>query len=148
MRFPGWTRPSKTSKIENSDKEERVSPRICPNVDITVSDENNKQFASRCNKTDGRQETNSSLLDETVGFEDPTVTACDMKIENEEETVSLSNTTGKFHNLDVKIITFPKMWQPISRLIPDVERSFNHDKNLNNVENTFIRPYSTPQCCK
>ena len=49
---------------------------------------------------------------------------------------------GKFCNFDLKIINFLKIWRPISRLILNVERSFNHqnDRNkLNNVQNIFTR---------
>ena len=44
---------------------------------------------------------------------------------------------GKFRTFDLKIINFLKHWRPISRLILDVECSFNHQKARNNVENTL-----------
>ena len=44
---------------------------------------------------------------------------------------------GKFHKFDTKIINFLKIWRAISRLILDIECSFNHQNDRCNVENTF-----------
>ena len=38
-------------------------------------------------------------------------------------------TAGKFRKFDLKIISFLKLWQAISRLILDVERSFQQKQN-------------------
>ena len=40
---------------------------------------------------------------------------------------------GKFHKFDPKIINFIKLWRRISRLILDVERSFNYQNDRKNV---------------
>ena len=49
-----------------------------------------------------------------------------------------SGTAGKFHKFDPKIINFLNLWRPISRLILDVERSFNHKNDRNNLKNIFV----------
>ena len=51
--------------------------------------------------------------------------------------VLLDQLTGKFRTFDLKIINFLKLWRVISRLILDVERSFNHQNDHNNLKNTF-----------
>ena len=52
---------------------------------------------------------------------------------------------GKFHKFDLKIINFLKRRWAISCLILGVERSFNHQNDRRNVENTCVCFNNTSQ---
>ena len=43
-----------------------------------------------------------------------------------------------FHDFAPQIITFIKLWRSITRLILDVERSFDHQNDRNDVENASM----------